>query len=68
MTASSPAQQNRALRSEDPPRYEREQRKTRSQLFVATTRARDASAHLLARQAQPVPAVAGPGLTSGRNL
>ncbi|NGO45112.1 UvrD-helicase domain-containing protein [Streptomyces ureilyticus] len=29
-------------RTEDPPRYEREQRKARSLLFVATTRARDA--------------------------
>ncbi|MEU1456865.1 UvrD-helicase domain-containing protein [Streptomyces avermitilis] len=29
-------------RAEDPPRYEREQRKARSLLFVATTRARDA--------------------------
>ncbi|AEW93751.1 MULTISPECIES: UvrD-helicase domain-containing protein [Streptomycetaceae] len=31
-------------RTEDPPRYEREQRKARSLLFVATTRARDALA------------------------
>ncbi|MFD5257274.1 3'-5' exonuclease [Streptomyces bobili] len=38
----------------DPKRYERELKKSRNQLFVATTRARDAL-RILARQTEPIP-------------